>query len=183
MEALPWRPSTFERPLNVISIGSGATRAALRPFADVASVAVRGSLELERRALARVLDGPELERLADAAFDSPRVQALFAKALDSAAAKQLVAIFFESSLFDELIVRLLESRQLWLLIEEIVESPTVMAAISRQGLGFADQVGEQVRDRSRRSDDWLERAARRLSRGHATGPRPAGAEQSSGGIP
>ncbi|HEY6397015.1 MAG TPA: hypothetical protein VIX82_06130 [Solirubrobacteraceae bacterium] len=141
-----------------------------------------GSLELERRALARVLDSPELERVADAAFDSPRVQALFAKALESNAAKQLVSIFFASSLFDELIIRLLESRQLWMLIEEIVESPVVMAAITRQGLGFADQVGEEVRHRSRRSDDWLERAARRLSRGHATGPRPTGEEQTSGGI-
>lgn len=183
MEALPRRPSTVERPLNVISLGSGATRAALRPFSDVASLAVRGSLELERRALARLLDSSELERVTSAAFDSPRVQALFAKALDSEGAKQLVATFFDSSLFDEVIVRLLESRQLWMLIEEIADSPAVTAAITRQSVGFADQVGEEVRHRSRRTDDWLERAARRLSRGHATGPRPTGAEQTSGGIP
>ena len=43
------------------------------------------------------------------------------------------------------IIRLLESRQLWMLIEEIVESPAVMAAITRQGLGFADQVGARHR--------------------------------------
>ena len=36
------------------------------------------------------------------------------------------------------------------------------AAISQQGLGFADQVGDQVRGRSRKADDWMERAARRL---------------------
>jgi len=38
----------------------------------------------------------------------------------------------------------------------------VTAAISQQGLSFADQVGGEMRDRSRRADDWVERAARRL---------------------
>ena len=59
-----------------------------------------------------------------------------------------------------------------MLVEEIADSPAVTAAISQQGFGFADQVGGDVRNRSRRTDNWLEHAARRLSRGHATGPSP-----------
>jgi hypothetical protein len=38
----------------------------------------------------------------------------------------------------------------------------VTAAISQQGLGFADEVGDEVRERSRKADDWVERTARRL---------------------
>jgi hypothetical protein len=48
------------------------------------------------------------------------------------------------------------------MIDEIAASPAVTAAISQQGLSFADQVGDQMRDRSRKADDWVERAARRL---------------------
>ena len=58
--------------------------------------------------------------------------------------------------------RVLESEALWHLIDEIAASPAVTAAISQQGLGFADQVGDDVRARSRKADDWMERAARRL---------------------
>ena len=181
MEALPRSPSTVERPLNVIGIGSRAARATLRPFADVASAAAGAGLELERRALGRVVDSPELERIAGSAFDSRRFQEVFAKALESEGAKQLVDTFFESSLFEQVITRLLESRQLWRLVEEIADSPAVTAAISGQSLGFADQVGEEVRQRSRRTDDWLEHVARRLSRGHATGPVSRGEGQGSGG--
>jgi hypothetical protein len=49
------------------------------------------------------------------------------------------------------------------MIDEIAGSPAVTAAISQQGLGFADQVTDEVRTRSRKADDWLERAARRLA--------------------
>lgn len=103
-------------------------------------------------------------RVAGTAFDSPRTRAAIASALESRPAKQVVADFFDSGLFDELVVRLLESRALWVLVEEIAQSPAVTAAISRQGFSFADQVGEEVRSRSRKADRWLELAASRLSR-------------------
>jgi hypothetical protein len=38
----------------------------------------------------------------------------------------------------------------------------VTEAITRQSVGFADQVAGQVRDRSRNADARLERAARRV---------------------
>jgi hypothetical protein len=104
---------------------------------------------------ARVLEGPELERTIETA-------------LDSAAAERLVGRVIESRLLDEAVRRLLESEELWLLVEEIARSPAVTEAITRQSMGFADQVAGGVRAGSRRADLWLERAARRaLRRGAA----------------
>jgi hypothetical protein len=70
---------------------------------------------------------------------------------------------FDSGLFDRILERLVASDGLWQAVDEIAASPAVTAAISQQGLGFADQVTDQVRARSRKADDWLERAARRLA--------------------
>jgi hypothetical protein len=79
--------------------------------------------------------------------------------------------FFESGLFDRFADRLLASDGLWRLIDEIAESPSVTAAISGQGLGFADQLGGEVRTRSRRADEWVER---RLRRSHSDAPSDSG---------
>ena len=57
---------------------------------------------------------------------------------------------------------MLTSEAIWNLIDEIAASPAVTAAISQQGLGFAGQMGDEVRERSRKADDWAERTARRL---------------------
>jgi hypothetical protein len=93
-------------------------------------------------------------------------------ALDSAGAKRLIDTFFDSGLLDHFLERLAQSDALWRLIDEIAASLVVTAAISQQGLGFADEVGEQVRGRSRKADDWLERAARRLIRRDPDAPPP-----------
>ncbi|HEY1592660.1 MAG TPA: hypothetical protein VGF81_12770 [Solirubrobacteraceae bacterium] len=130
------------RPLG--GIGGRAAAATLRPFTDAAAV--------------------ELEALLATALDSESVQRGLRSAFESDGGKQLVADFFDSGLFDEFVDRLLASPSLWRLIDEVADSPAVTAAISQQGLGFADQVGEEVRRRTRRADDWLERLAHRLIR-------------------
>jgi hypothetical protein len=89
------------------------------------------------------------------------------EALDTPAARELVADVIASDLVDEAVTRLLESEELWRLVDEIARSPAVLDAISHQGFGFADQVTEAVRGRSRNADRRLERAARRLVRRHA----------------
>ena len=142
------------RPVN------GAVGAALRPVNGAVGAALSVGMTLQRRAVDRVLDSPELERVIVEVVESDRVQT----ALSSEAANRLVDSFFDSGMFDRLIERLLESEALWNMIDEIAQSPAVMAAVSQQGLTFADQVGGQVRDRSRRADDWLERAASRIVR-------------------
>jgi hypothetical protein len=113
-------------------------------------------------AVTRVLDGPELERVA--------------AALDSPAAERLVARVIESRLLDEAVVRLLQSDDLWLLVDEIARSPAVTAAITQQSLGFADQVAGGVRARSRSADVWLESATRRALRRRPAGEIPPDGE-------
>jgi hypothetical protein len=128
------------RPLG--GIGGRAAAATLRPFTDAAAV--------------------ELEALIATALESEHVQRGLRGAFESDGGRQLVADFFDSGLFDEFVDRLLASEALWRLIDEVVDSPAVTAAITQQSLGFADQVGGELRARTRSGDEWLERAAHRL---------------------
>ncbi len=145
-----------------------------------AAAAVDVGVGLERRVVAFVLDSAELERVIGTAVDSPRIQSAVEHALESDGVKQLITSFFDSGAFDELVDGLLASdglwrmidgvidhlvlsEALWRLVDDVAGSPAVTAAITQQGLGFADQVGEQVRTRSRDVDDRLERIARRLT--------------------
>lgn len=130
-------------------IGGRAAAATLRPLTGAA--------------------GPELERLLGAILESEQVQDALRRGLDSDAAKQLVDGFFDGGLFDHFVDKLLASDGLWHLVDEIVDSPAVTAAITQQSLGFADQLGEQIRGRTRRADDRLERAAHRLMPGNRDG--------------
>jgi hypothetical protein len=155
------------------SIGGRTATATLRPFSGAVSAAAGAGFSLERRAVDRLLEGGEIERL----LGSARFQAAVRQVLESEGAKQLIDAFIESGLLERFIDGLLNSDALWHLVDEIAASPAVAAAISQQGLGYADQVGEAVRTRSRRADDWLERAAGRLIRRHpdATAPEPGAA--------
>lgn len=99
------------------------------------------------RALQRVLSGPLVE---DIARDIVRYS--------------VVERLLEAGLLEQTVDRLLESEELWRLVDEIARSPAVTAAISKQSLGFADQVAGGVRARSMKADARLERAARRALR-------------------
>jgi hypothetical protein len=147
----------------VIGFGTRAANATLRPVVGIVDAAAGAGLRLQRRAVDRVLESDELERVVIVAVNSVHIQAAFKLALESEGAAQLVDSLFDSGLIDRLFERLLESEALWHLVDEIAASPAVTAAISQQGLGFADQVGDNVRARSRKADDWMERAARRLT--------------------
>ena len=96
--------------------------------------------------------------------DPERCERLLASALDSPAAERLLVRVLESKLLDEAVHRLLEGEELWLVVNEIAQSPAVTEAITRQSIGFADQVAGGVRGSSRNADAWLERAARRALR-------------------
>lgn len=140
------------------SIGTRAAAATMRPLTGPVNAAAEAGIGLQRRAVDRLLDSGELEHL----LASPRLQALVKQVIESDGAKMLVDAFFDSGLFERLVDRLLDSDALWRLVDEIAGSPAVTAAISQQGLGFADQVGSEVRGRSRNADEWLEHAAHRL---------------------
>jgi hypothetical protein len=176
----------------------GLDRALMTPLAlQIAdAVLVRGVAE---QVAGRVLAGPELDRiviatlhspaldrlveetladpvtqeLLDRALDSPRVTALAERVLDSDGMERLVAQMLESRLLDVSLERILASERLWLVVEEVAQSPVVTAAITQQGAGFADQLADEVGQRSRRADLWMERLARRLAHRAANPNDPA----------
>ena len=156
------------RPLEPLTdIGGRAAAAALRPLTGAVGAAAEAGIGLEQRALDRLLESGELERL----LASTRLQAIVAQVVESDGATQLIDTFFDSGLFDRFVDRLLASDGLWRLVDVIAASPSVRAAVSQQGLGFADQVGEAVRARSRKGDRRLERAADRLRRHPTESPQ------------
>ncbi len=144
----------------LVTIGGRAAAVTVKPFSGVMGAAAGAGIDLERRAMDRLIESGELERL----LASARIQSVAAQLLDSDGARRLVDAFFDSGLFDQFVDRLLASDALWRMIDEIAASPAVTAAISQQGLGFADQVGDELRSRSRTADAWVARAARRLTR-------------------
>ena len=172
-------PNSRSRPLKPLTdIGGRAAAAALRPLTGAvgaaAGAAAEAGISFEQRAVDRLLDSGELERF----LASPRLQAVVKQVVQSDGATQLIDAFFDSGLFDRFIDRLLSSDGLWRLVDEIAASPTVRAALSQQGLGFADQVGDAVRARSRKGDRALERAADHLRRHRTESPQiPAQGEQ------
>jgi hypothetical protein len=156
------------RPLKPLTdIGGRAAAATVRPLIGVVGAAAEAGISLEQRAVDRLLASGELEQL----LASARFQAISGQVFRSEGAAQLIDTFFDSGLFDRLLDRLLESDGLWRMIDVIAASPAVRAAVSQQGLGFADQLGESVRVRSRRADRRLERAADRLTGRHPTESR------------
>jgi hypothetical protein len=146
----------------VIGLGTRAATATLRPVVGAVEAAAGAGLRLQQRAVDRVLESDELERVVIVAVNSVHIQAALKQALESDGAAHLIDSLFDSGLIDRFLDRLLASEALWHMIDEIAASPAVTAAISQQGLGFADEVGDGIRERSRKADDWMERAARRL---------------------
>lgn len=147
-------------------VGGRAVGATLRPLTGVVGAAAEAGLDLQRRALDRLLDSGEIE----AVLSSTRFQAVVKQVVESEGATRLIDVFFDSGLFDRFVDRLLASDALWRLVDEVAASPAVTAAVSQQGLGFADQVGGALRERSRRADRRVERAADRVRRRAPTEP-------------
>lgn len=112
----------------------------------------------------RVVEGPELARILDVALGSEQMQATIAEALDSPALQRIAAQAIDSRLVDEVVRSLLTSEELWLLVAEVAESPQVTDALSRQTAGVAGQITDEVRERSRSADEWVERIAHRIAR-------------------
>jgi uncharacterized RDD family membrane protein YckC len=118
---------------------------------------------------------------AERLIHSPALWTLIDKTLESENAEGLVAKLFDSGLADEFVDRLLTSAAVWRLVDEIASSPAVTAAVTQQGLGFADQVGGELRARARRADDWLLDKARRDRNGDRTSPSGNGSARSAVG--
>jgi hypothetical protein len=171
---------------------------ALRPAAGAVALARRGEVVVRRRAAEqlgettiilvdrgldwRYIDMAVQRVLESALAERTVVRALervdWKRVLDSPAAERVATQLVQSRVVQDAIAqvvedtvdRLRDSPAMWTLLDEIMHSPAVAEAIAQQGMGFADQVGDEVRERSRTVDDKLERAAWRLLRRR---PRPA----------
>jgi hypothetical protein len=123
--------------------------------------------------LERALATPQAERAVRALVEGPLVDVAVRSAVEAQLVEHVAAELERSGEIDRIVAGVLRSEELWLVVEEIVKSPTVTQAISRQGMSFADQVGDEIGERTRRADDRLDRFARRLLHRHPTPVAPA----------
>ncbi len=162
-------------------------RAAFRRGRDLQGATVRltedallGTLDLAlssrlaEEAVARTLRSPVVDVLGRELVRRDVVARIGTPVLDSPAAEHLVLRVLDGRMVDRVVISLLESEALWVLVEEIAASPAVTAAITQQSLGFAGQVGDDLRTRSERADDVLERVAQRARHPRRRPPAPRG---------
>jgi uncharacterized RDD family membrane protein YckC len=153
-------PSERPQPLSVRLLGAGVRGArsvsraagidrAVEAAAEEAMVAAVESEAVER-AVTRVLQGPLVEEAARGALESDTVKQALIDALDS-------------EMVDEVWRRLLASDEAQRLVERIAEAPEIRAAISAQSVGFIEDIGHTIGDTTRRFDDVVEGAARRVT--------------------
>jgi len=148
---------------------------AARPLSAMGTLAAASLKPLREGATEVVLDSQLFQSLLADALDSEQVQAALTRALETEGAEHVIDTLFESGLVDEFVDRLLASDAVWRLVDEIAASPAVTAAVTQQSLGFADQVGGELRSRARHADDWILEKARRDGNGH----RPSGSAAGS----
>jgi hypothetical protein len=170
-----------------LDLGRRAERDARAAASDAARWATLAVLDtilassVADEAVDRVLASHWAERTVVQAVDGEQAHRALAAALESPAVERAVAQLIESRLADEAVTRIVErtlarlpeSPALWALIDAIAQSAAVREAISSQSAGFAEEVAGDVREISRRADEQLEHAARRLLRWRrGAGPLP-----------
>jgi uncharacterized membrane-anchored protein YjiN (DUF445 family) len=148
----------------------GIGRQAARRVADaMVTAAVRSGVA--ERATAELLDSGALDRILERTLDSPLPQHVIDDLLAGGIAEDVaerilsgpeLGRIMDSPAMEQFVARIVASEQLWLVVEEVARSPVVTEAISHQGVGFAEQVVDDVGERSRRADVWLERVAQRM---------------------
>lgn len=148
-----------QAPLSARLLGAGVRGARTvtkvagidRAVAIAAEDAIVAAVESEavERAMVRVLEGPAFEEAVQGALESEAVKRALLEAMDS-------------ELVDEVWRRLLASEEAQQLVERIAEAPEVRAAISAQGRGLIEDIGQTIGGLARRLDDRFERIARRI---------------------
>lgn len=163
-----------------LSAADGALNSSLAQDAVARIMASPLADDVAQRLVNQTIDSPEVERLVAQTVDSTDVERLVGRVVDSPLLDVAVARVIDSRLLDLIFARLLETDALWSLVDEIAQSPAVLAAVSQQGIGFANQVTGAARDRSRTADDRLEQLAARLTRRMSRAAPDASAEPTSG---
>ena len=162
--------------------------------ADGRASTARARVRLEELA-AGLLSAPEFERTVDAACAGPLTDAiarslaehrvpervaaqilasmdldvLVDSVLEDERTDRLVAQVLDSRFTDRLTDRVLDSPELQRVVQHVAASPDVLAALSHHTETMAEEMIDEVRDRSQRVDDLAERTVR----GWLRRPRPA----------
>ena len=133
---------------------------------SLVSRGARAGIDSARRLAGATGLDAELERAIaeaiEAVIESPAFEQALANALESPAVERSAMRVLDSALVDQIVDRLLESDEIQKLIERIAEAPEVRSAITYQGVGLIEDLGEQVTLITGDIDAVLERAARRL---------------------
>ena len=146
--------------------GRLARARALLRLEDLAVMAAAAP-EVER-AVARVLERADLDRLIAAILDHERTQQVIERALVSPGLERLVIRVLESRLLDDLTEQVLRSPELERVVEYVATSPQILDAVGRQTRSLADEMAANVRRRAESADE----AAERTVRGWLRRPRP-----------
>jgi hypothetical protein len=141
------------------------TRAVAR--AEDLAVTAAATPEVER-AVARVLETTDFDRLVAAILDHERTEQVIERALASPGLERLVIRVLESRLLDDLTEQVLRSPELERVVEYVATSPQILDAVSRQTRSMADEMATNVRRRAESADE----AAERTVRGWLRRPRP-----------
>lgn len=128
--------------------------------------------ELIERTLTHLESSGLAQRVVDRLLESGIIEEIAERVLTGPEAEHILAAALRSGLFDDAVTGLLKTDGLWRLVDEVARSPSVVEAIAHQGTGFAEQVGERARSRSRRADAWVERVARGKRRQDAEHAQP-----------
>jgi hypothetical protein len=142
----------------------GIASAALRPATGALALGLRAAEDTALWTAEQLLESRIANELVDLVLESGQLERIADQVVDSPATERVLARVMDSRLVDAAVARLLESDELWLMVDQIASSPAVTEAIGRQSIGFADQVAGEVRVRSGRADERVERIARRLLR-------------------
>ncbi len=148
-------------PLPARLLGGGARGA--RRVAQAAGVdrAVEAATE---EAIVRAVESPAVERALVRVLQGPAVEEAMRGAVHSPAVERALIDALDSELVDEVWKRLLASDEAQQLVERIAEAPEVRAAIASQGVGFLDDIRQQIGRIARKADGAIERNLRRITR-------------------
>ena len=150
-------------------------------------LAIAGERRAGIRAADAVLSGDGVERLLAHVVDQPAVDQLVERTLASAAFEERVVAVLDQPALERVLERVLASRfahsateqllasdELRRVVGHVAASAEVRDALQAQTHGLAEEVSDQLRDRTATVDDRMEGVARRLLRRHARVPPVAG---------
>lgn len=151
--------SAIESVVGSAAVQDSFERLVASPAMTSAIDAVVGS-EAVQETVERVLSGPAVASALETILSPETIDMIADEVARSQMVQKITVAAMEAGEIAPIVDAFLEREELWILVQTIAESPAVIDAVRQQGFGFADQVGDEVRGRSRTADQVLARTAR-----------------------